>query len=324
MNGSKCYDLTTTNVPREIGLHRAGDPLIDPTFRRHVGRVTTEADRQAQTERLRPGASRPAHFRRFAAALALVALSLSPASALRVKPRAQAAPVLVQKCPPNLCNGSNVISHPQPPGKSVLSFRVLGDRVLYVSNSNCKRELYSVAVTGGEVVQLSDLPADCFRNVTEEFSFSPDGKFAIWEADRDVDQAYEIFSAPILGGPVVQLNGLLPFDNDVERHLTTCDSQTVVYRQGKDSANRWELYAAPLRGWQSGRRISQPMGMSQAVGAFWLTCDGLAWYMADTSQSGYYDLWRVGVSGVPSPAAVDLIFLDGFEVGSAARWTVAP
>lgn len=232
----------------------------------------------------------------------------------------------IHLCPPDLCNGATVISPPQPAGKKVLAFKVSADgsQVIFVSNASCKRELYSVASTGGAVAQLSDLPNDvadkCFRNVTDEISISPDGRFAVWEADRDRDQDYELYSTPILGGPVVQLNPPLVADHDVERHLVSCDSATVVYRQGKDSSNRWELYAAPIRGAQQGRRISQAMGMSQAVGSFWLTCDATAWYMADTTQSGNYDLWRVPISGTPPPVMADLIFVDGFESGSVGAW----
>lgn len=50
---TKLYDLTATNVAREIELHRDESPLADPTFRRHVHRVTTETERQSAADRLR-------------------------------------------------------------------------------------------------------------------------------------------------------------------------------------------------------------------------------------------------------------------------------
>lgn len=52
MTTAKLFDLTTTNVRREMNLHRDGDPLVDPTFRRHVSDVTTEDQRKANVERL--------------------------------------------------------------------------------------------------------------------------------------------------------------------------------------------------------------------------------------------------------------------------------
>lgn len=79
MTETKLYDLTGgANVAREMRLHRAEDPLADPTFRRHVSVVTTEDQRARTVERLRP------RWRSAAAALALLVLSALPASASRV------------------------------------------------------------------------------------------------------------------------------------------------------------------------------------------------------------------------------------------------
>ena len=50
---AKLYDLTATNVAREMNLHRDESPLADPTFHRHVDRVTTETERESAAERLR-------------------------------------------------------------------------------------------------------------------------------------------------------------------------------------------------------------------------------------------------------------------------------
>lgn len=235
---------------------------------------------------------------------------------------ASAATAQVQLCGPNLCNGSTVISHPQPPNKSVLAFRADTISAIYVSNSDCKRELYSVAVTGGEVRKLSDLPTEvqdpCFRNVTDDIAISPDGKWASWEADRDGDQNYELFSAPILGGPVVNVNAPLAFDHDTEHHKWSCDSARIIYRGGKDSANRWELFSALSRVPSSGQRISQVMGMSQAVGEFWVRCDGTVRYMADLTQSGVYKAFMTSVA--PGGRIFAEIFADGFESGGVTRW----
>lgn len=235
---------------------------------------------------------------------------------------AASATAQIHLCPPNLCNGSTVISHPQPPGTKVLAFRSNATRAIYVSNSDCKRELYSVAVTGGEVLKLSDLPTEvqspCFRNVTDEIAISPDGKWASWEADRDKDQDYELFTAPIIGGPVVNVNAPLAFDHDVERHQWSCDSLRVVYRGGKDSANRWELFSALSRVPNSGQRISQVMGMSQAVGDFKVHCNGEVNYRADLTQSGVYTGFRTTV--VPGGRIWTEIFSDGFESGNQGAW----
>lgn len=237
----------------------------------------------------------------------------------------------IHLCNPDLCNGTDVISHAQPPGKKVLGFHVSldGRRVIYVSNSSCRRELYSVSARGGPVIQLSDMATNvqdpCFRNVTDEFSISPDGRYAIWEADRDAtsapaqgDQDYELFSTPILGGATVQLNPSLPFDYDVEHHLVSCDSQRVIYRQGKDSSNRWELWSAPIRGPETAaRRISQTMGMSQAVGPFDVRCDASVLFWADLATGGIYLPFLTTVTG---GALLQGLLEDGFESGGTGAW----
>lgn len=52
MTRTKYFDLTATNVAREM-YRPAGDPLADPTFRRHVAEITTAEQRRDQTDRLR-------------------------------------------------------------------------------------------------------------------------------------------------------------------------------------------------------------------------------------------------------------------------------
>lgn len=48
---TRLIDLTTVHVTRE--MYRAeGDPLADPTFKRHISAVTTSTEREAQADRL--------------------------------------------------------------------------------------------------------------------------------------------------------------------------------------------------------------------------------------------------------------------------------
>ena len=46
------FDLTAKNVAREMRLHDSGSVLVEPTFRRHVDRVTTMEERTNATDRL--------------------------------------------------------------------------------------------------------------------------------------------------------------------------------------------------------------------------------------------------------------------------------
>ena len=52
MTAIKLFDLTKINVPREM-YRSEDDPLAEPTFRRHVDRVTTEEELERAADRLR-------------------------------------------------------------------------------------------------------------------------------------------------------------------------------------------------------------------------------------------------------------------------------
>ena len=104
----------------------------------------------------------------------------------------------------------------------------------------------------------------------------------------------------------------------MERHLVSCDSQRVIYRQGKDSANRWELWSAPIRGPEgAATRISQTMGMSQAVGAFSVRCDASVLFWADLATGGIYLPYLTSVTG---GTLIPVLFADGFESGGIWSW----
>jgi len=54
MQPAKLYDLTDTNVIREMDIHRKNShPFADGTFRRHIHHVTTKDERSQATDRLR-------------------------------------------------------------------------------------------------------------------------------------------------------------------------------------------------------------------------------------------------------------------------------
>ena len=92
----------------------------------------------------------------------------------------------------------------------------------------------------------------------------------------------------------------------------------MVYRQGKDATNRWELWSDIIRGPVSyARRISQPMGPSQAVGAFQVRCDGTVLFWADLDTDGVYTPYVTSVTG---GSIVEALFVDGFEGGHSHAW----
>lgn len=53
MSAAKLFDLTATNIVREMQIQEAFEhPLADPSFKRQVAEVTTREQRQDKTDRL--------------------------------------------------------------------------------------------------------------------------------------------------------------------------------------------------------------------------------------------------------------------------------
>lgn len=52
MSETKLFDMTKVLVVNEMQLQRNESPLLDPKFERHVGRVTTEDERERASDRL--------------------------------------------------------------------------------------------------------------------------------------------------------------------------------------------------------------------------------------------------------------------------------
>ena len=79
-------------------------------------------------------------------------------------------------------------------------------------------------------------------------NYSPDGLMAVFIADRETDQKFELYSASVLGGAPVKLNGPLVYGGIVEDALISPDSQRVVYLADQELNDQFELYSVALTG----------------------------------------------------------------------------
>jgi Tol biopolymer transport system component len=84
---------------------------------------------------------------------------------------------------------------------------------------------------------------------------SPDGSRVFYRADQDADELFELFSVPILGGMVVQLNPALVAGGDVVASSGTTqfspDGSRVLYVADQDVDEVVEIYSVPSGGGMS-------------------------------------------------------------------------
>lgn len=70
-------------------------------------------------------------------------------------------------------------------------------------------------------------PLPLFGDV-RSFQISPDGRYAVYLADQDTDEVFELYSVALSGGAPVRLNPLLP----VGRNVESFQISPLILRQG--------------------------------------------------------------------------------------------
>ncbi|MEM6455285.1 MAG: hypothetical protein AAF772_09355 [Acidobacteriota bacterium] len=119
-----------------------------------------------------------------------------------------------------------------------------GARAVYIADPEIAglEGLFSVSTSGGTGTPLIESNGSLDR---ESLAISADGAHAIVIgevlSDRD-----ELYSVPLLGGPIVRLNPALP-DGRAVRDFALAGAR-VVYRADQDTDNVEELYAVPITG----------------------------------------------------------------------------
>lgn len=108
--------------------------------------------------------------------------------------------------------------------------------------------LFSTPILGpssGDIIQL--MPnLNVSREVFRDFEITPDNQRVIYRADSRINDVNEIFSVPLLGGPVTRLNRDLPFSSDIDDFLVSPNSDIVIYQGDADVFDESELFAHRL------------------------------------------------------------------------------
>jgi len=82
----------------------------------------------------------------------------------------------------------------------------------------------------------------------QEFALSPDGSWAVYIADQDTDDMFELYRVSVDGGTPLKLNAPLIAAGDVASFRISPDSSRVVYRADQ-TINSWTYaYSVPLTG----------------------------------------------------------------------------
>lgn len=123
--------------------------------------------------------------------------------------------------------------------------------VLYIADADLdnSRELYAVATDGlSPPYKLNTPHTSVNRWVRRGLSFSQDGTRVIYRASSDIDTSIELYSVPILGGPVTKLN--IPHINNSQDVLADIQlyNDYVIYRDDLTTDSDFELYSNTVTG----------------------------------------------------------------------------
>jgi len=153
-----------------------------------------------------------------------------------------------------------------------------GERVVFVQWIGSEQILFSVPVEGGEITRLSpplvpDAPGD-FDSIRPiaAIQVSADGARVVYAAQQDTDDRWDLYSAPVGGGPVTRLGGPVAraggaSESVDSRFRISPDGTRVVFVV--DSTDNsfdglFELYSVPIGGGVT-TRLSAPLEPGQNI-----------------------------------------------------------
>src|SRR5262249_49594810 len=127
----------------------------------------------------------------------------------------------------------------------------VSDRVVYRSDQDLDDvfELFSSPLAGGGTTKLSPPLAggETAGDVTG-FALSADGSRAIYRADQDYDDTYELYGVSLPAGAPEKINGDLVRGGDVTDFALTRDGSMAIYIADQEVDETFELYGRMLDG----------------------------------------------------------------------------
>jgi len=197
------------------------------------------------------------------------------------------------------------LNPPLVPGGNVSWLAISPDsaRVVYAADQRLDGavELFSVPLAGGVATPLH-APAVAGGDVdATSFQVSADSAHVVFRGDLRANDVFELFSAPLAGGPSVVLNGALPSGGDVSAEFLgfrlDAGGSRVLYLAEQRADELIELFAVPIAG-GTPMRLNPTLTPGGDVGSgsvyfqtFQIAGEQVV-YHADQDQDGVVELYR--------------------------------
>lgn len=165
-----------------------------------------------------------------------------------------------------------------------------GTRVVFRADvfADDVEELFVVPSDGSTAPVSLNLPLVAGGDV-REFLLGRDR--AIYRADQEVNETYNVYSVATTGGVPVRLNGGASFSDVGASGLQLSPGGlTVVYTADEDVNGQSELFGAPLDGHFAARQLSGP-GTGHSVQVTYRLAGRLVFFIADQDVPGVNELY---------------------------------
>ncbi len=161
---------------------------------------------------------------------------------------------------------------------------------------------------------------------TDTTELSPDGRFAVYVHDAEVDNARELWSVRVGGGTPIRLSGLLPVGASIDDFQISADSQRVVYSVDQETTGQTELYSIPIAGPEgSWTKLNDTLPAGGDVSNLQISPDSTSViYLADQTTNNILDAWTVPIDGGTPTKLRPFITLAGSTVYEFSETPISP
>jgi Tol biopolymer transport system component len=159
----------------------------------------------------------------------------------------------------------------------------------------------------------------------QEFEVSPDGRYAVYRADQEIDNAVNIYSVELSGGSPVRLGSPMPAGSGIASFQISPDSQRIVYLAPSTGPTVLDLYSSPIGGPASAsERLTDQLMFGQKISAYEVSPDS-AWvvYISDHEHTERFELYSVPMDG-PASATRKLNANIEFDGGRVLDFLISP